>query len=395
MSNSTPFKKPHPVKESRPRIGIYVSFSGQGGVERMMLNLAQGLLSLGCMVDLITVKTKSTYLASVPAGVRQINLRASHTFGSLLPLAQYLRRERPSALLAAKDRANLVAVAARRLVRVPTRLVVRMGTTVSAALEGKRPLKERFWYLRMRIFYPGADAVVAVSKGVAEDLIANAKLSPSLIHAIPNPVITPHLFSMAEVPLDHPWFRAGGPPVILGIGRLTRQKDFPSLIMAFAKARASVSCRLVILGEGQDRPKLEALATSLGVGSDIWLPGFVQNPYSYLKRAALFVLSSAWEGSPNALTEALALGTPVVSTDCPNGPREILQGGRFGPLVPVGDVNAMARAMLDTLARPLEKSFLKSAVNAYTMEQSSRRYLEVLLGRVSQDRYDAEKYPGS
>jgi len=167
----------------------------------------------------------------------------------------------------------------------------------------------------------------------------------------------------------------------MGMGRLTRQKDFPTLIRAFAVVRSQSSCRLMILGEGQDRSKLKRLTEVLGIQDDVDFPGFVANPYRFLSRAKLFVLSSVWEGSPNALSEAMALGVPVVATDCPSGPREILQGGLYGPLVPMGDVDALAEAMRATLANPPDKVFLKLAVTDYTAEISSRRYLEVLLGK--------------
>jgi glycosyltransferase involved in cell wall biosynthesis len=243
-----------------------------------------------------------------------------------------------------------------------------------------RPLKERIWYLRMRMLYPSADAVVAVSNGVAQDLKKNAGLSPSLLRVIPNPVITPELISKAQEPLDHPWFKEGAEPVLLGVGRLTRQKDFPTLLRAFALVRKNRSCHLMILGEGRNRAALKTISAGLGIRDDVAMPGFMENPYPYMNKAALFVLSSRWEGSPNVLTEALALGTPVVSTDCPSGPKEILDHGRFGPLVPMGEPDAMAHAILTTLDAPLEKSLLKSAVRAYTVEESSRKYLKVLLG---------------
>ncbi len=380
LVNSTIRYKGVQSEQGTPKIAVFLSFSGQGGVERMMLNLAEGLCSLGCQVDLVVVKARSAYLANISHRLRVIRLGASHTFGSTISLMQYLRRERPAAILSAKDRANIVAVVARIFSRIDTRLVLRMGTTVSAALEGKRPVKEKLWYMRMRVFYPHAHAVVAVSKGVARDLVENAHISPTLLHVVPNPVVTPQLFAAADQPLKHQWFKGDTFPVVLGAGRLTRQKDFETLIKAFARVRQSRPCRLMILGEGRDRSKLERLGAELGISSDMLLPGFVQNPYPYFKRASVFVLSSIWEGSPNVLTEALALGTPVVSTDCPNGPREILQDGRFGDLVPVGDHEALARAILETLQRPLEKSFLKSAVKDYTLEESSKRYLEVLLG---------------
>lgn len=368
------------IPENR-KIAIFVSFSGSGGVERMVLNLAKGLVDLGADIDMIPVRTESTHLENLPPSVRIIEFGASHTLGSLPALVRYLKSERPDALLAAKDRANTTAVLARRLAGVPTRLVLRMGTTVSAAMAGRHLVKERAWYLRMRMLYPSADAVVAVSRGVAKDLEKNAGLSPSLLRVIPNPVITPELLSMSEEPSGHPWFREGAVPVLLAVGRLTRQKDFPTLLRAFALVRKSRPCRIIILGEGRDRASLESLAAQLGIRDDLAMPGFVQNPYAYMSRAALFVLSSRWEGSPNVLTEALALGTPVVSTNCPSGPEEILDHGRFGPLVPMGDSEAMAHAILTTLDAPLEKSLLKSSVRAYTVEESSRRYLETLLGK--------------
>lgn len=231
------------------------------------------------------------------------------------------------------------------------------------------------------MLYPFADAVIAVSRGVADDLRRNAALPEGLLHVIPNPVLTPKLSLLAGEMITHPWFAKGGGPVIIGVGRLTRQKDFPTLIRAFAKVRSQRECKLVILGEGQDRPALENLAKERGIRDDVDLPGFAGNPYAYMSRSSLFVLSSVWEGSPNVLTEALALGVPSVATDCPSGPREILQDGRFGRLVTVGDPGALADAMLETLAHPPDPIGLKKAVNAYSVEASSRRYLEILLGR--------------
>lgn len=346
----------------------------------MVLNLTRGLGDLGANVDLIPVRTKSAHLDALPTRVHSVDLGASHTLTSLPELVRYLRTERPAALLAAKDRANQIAILARYFAGVSTRLVLRMGTTLSAAMGGRHPIKERLWYLRMRVLYPFADAVVAVSKGVADDLQKNAGLSPSLLRVIQNPVITSELMALADQPVEHLWFRPESAPVIMGVGRLTRQKDFPTLLRAFALVRERRPCHLAILGEGRDRVVLGSLARELGITNDVWFPGFVENPYAYMRKAALFVLSSVWEGSPNVLTEALALGTPAVSTDCPSGPREILANGQYGPLVRMGDYHALARSILTIIDSPPEKSLLKSAVRDYTVEASSRRYLEVLLG---------------
>jgi glycosyltransferase involved in cell wall biosynthesis len=372
----------HAVKSGdQPRIGVFVSFSGTGGVERMILNLCEGLAARGCRVDLLQVKAHSQHLGQLPSMVHVRKLNAEHTLSSLPALVRYLKTEHPDALLAAKNRANQVAVLAKKASGVPTRVVVRMGTTVSAALAGKNRWRKLFWYLPMRLIYRNADAVVAVSQGVARDMARITGLPASGIQIIPNPVITPRIFRLARVPVPHTWLVKGGEPVIVGIGRLTRQKDFPTLIRALAGVRRKLPCRLIILGEGKDRGSLEHLAKRLSLSEQIAMPGFVENPYAYLKRAALFVLSSAWEGSPNALTEALALGVPVVATDCPSGPREILKDGAIGRLVPVGDPDALAAAMLATLSAPADETLLKSAVHQYTVEFSSRRYMDLLLGR--------------
>jgi glycosyltransferase involved in cell wall biosynthesis len=362
-----------------PHIAIFASFSGQGGVERMIVNLCQGLVEMGCCLDLVLVKSRSAHLEHLPQNVRVFQLKAKHTLSSFLELAGYLRRERPDAMLAAKDRAGKVAVFARKLAGVDMRLVFRIGTTVSAALVGGNLLRRLAWFLPMRLIYPRADAIVAVSQGVAADLGKITGLDNGRIIVIENPVVTPRLATMASETLDDPWFAHQSVPLVFGMGRLTRQKDFPSLLRAFAKVRAERPCKLVILGEGGDRGKLERLARELGIDEDFYLPGFAPNPYKYLRRADLFVLSSAWEGSPNVLTEALALGIPVVATDCPSGPREVLDGGKFGPLVRVGDVDGLAEAMRQVLDHPPEAEFLKKTVENYTVEKSSRRYLSILM----------------
>jgi glycosyltransferase involved in cell wall biosynthesis len=371
------------MKTEHPTIAIFVSFSGQGGVERIILTLAEGLVSLGCAVDLLLVKARGLKTRDIPPGVSVTRLNAAHTLTSLPPLVSYLRKRRPDGLLTAKDRANQVALLARSMARVPTRLVVRMGTTTSTALGNVGWLKKIAWNLPIRLLYPMADGVVAVSHGVAEDLAAITHLPLERFTVIPNPVVSGRLTRMAAEPVSHPWFQGAEPPVFLGAGRLTRQKDFPTLLRAFAAVRKTLPSRLVILGEGSHRSALLELAESLGVHRDVDLPGFVENPYPLMAKASVFVLSSLWEGSPNVLTETMALGTPVVATDCPSGPREILGKGLYGPLVPLGDASAMARAMKQTLLNPPPREILVRAVDEYRVERSCRRYLDILTGAKS------------
>jgi len=328
------------------RIALFLPSLRGGGAERVMVNLARGFSKCGLAVDLVLVKAEGPYLSQVPPEVRVVDLSASRVLASLPSLTSYLRRERPKALLSALDHANVVALWAQKIAKVPSRVVVSVHSTPSQAAANAKSLKARLMPLWIRSFYPWAHAVVAVSQGVAEDLVRITGIPKEKVRVIYNPVVTPELFAKAEEPLEHPWFAPGEPPVVLGVGRLTAAKDFTTLIRAFALVRRECRARLMILGEGEERPKLEALVRELDLEDDVALPGFVENPYKYMKRAGVLVLSSAWEGFGNVLVEAMALGTPVVSTDCPNGPAEILEGGKWGKLVPVGDVEALARAIL-------------------------------------------------
>jgi glycosyltransferase involved in cell wall biosynthesis len=359
-------------------IAVFVSFSGTGGVERMVMSLIRGFVEMGRSVDLVLVKAEGPHLGRLPPEVNVVRLGTDHTFFALPALARYLRSRRPTALLAAKDRAGRTAVLARRLAGTDTRIVMRLGTNLSTAMADRSAVGRWLRYWPIRRLYPEVDRIVSVSDGVAADTAEIARLPRERIRVIRNPVITPELADLAAEPCVHPWFDPGEPPVILGAGRLQRQKDFQTLIRAFARVRAARPCRLVILGEGGGREKLEALIAELSLGGDVDLPGFQSNPFPFVARATLFVLSSAWEGSPNVLTEAMALGIPVVSTDCPSGPRELLDGGRFGPLVPVGDVEALAGAIAETLFDHLPPDTLKAAVAEYNQAESARRYLEVL-----------------
>lgn len=360
------------------RIAVLLSYSGDGGVERMMNALVAGLLEAGYRVDVLVLGRRGGHYMDIPPDARVIPLRPGHAALAGPALVRYLRRERPPVLLAAKDRAGRAALRARDRAGVDTRVVLRIGNTLSQSLAGRGGLRRWLRYRPIRRWYPRADAIVAVSQGVADDVVATSGVDPQHVHVIRNPVVSPALDRLAGNDPGHPWLRGGGPPVVLGVGRLTRQKDFPTLLRAFARLRERMDARLIILGEGEDRAALETLARELGIEDVTDFPGFVDNPYGWMRRANVFVLSSAWEGSPNALTEALYLGTPVVSTDCRSGPRELLEDGRYGPLVPVGDAGAMADAIERTLAEPLSPATLRQAVLEYTRARSTGRYLELM-----------------
>jgi len=365
------------MSEAR-RLAVLISFSGAGGVERMVLNLIEGIAARGVAVDLLAIRADSAHLGELPQGVRLLDLGVRHSALAVLPLVRYLRRQRPDALLVAKDRAIRAAALARRLAGWRGRLVGRLGTNLTAALGEHSAVARWLRTAPMRVLYRGVDQIVAVSEGVAEDTRRITGLPARRVVVVRNPVVTPQLADLAAAPSPHPWLDMPGLPVILGAGRLTEQKDFATLLRAFALVQTKRPSRLLILGEGRLRGPLETLAGELGVSGQVALPGFSPNPYAWIARAALFVLSSAWEGSPNVLTEALALGIPAVATDCPSGPRELLAGGRYGPLVAVGDHAGLAAAMLATLDAPLPAATLREAVADYTVEAAAQGYLAAL-----------------
>jgi glycosyltransferase involved in cell wall biosynthesis len=362
----------------KPLLSVFASFSGTGGVERMLVNLIRGFVDLGQPVELVLVRAEGPHLKRLPAEVTRVQLAAQHTLLAAPALARYLRARRPAALLAAKDRAGRTAVLARALAGTRTPIALRLGTNLSTAMAGRSAIDRALRYLPIRLLYPRIERIIAVSDGVAEDTARIARVRRERIAVIRNPVITPELAAEAAAPCPHPWLADPAVPVICGAGRLQGQKDFPTLIRAFARLQTERPSRLLILGEGNARPRLEALIDELGIADRAALPGFQANPYAFIARAALFVLSSAWEGSPNVLTEAMALGIPVVATDCPSGPDELLDGGRYGPLVPVGDAATLAAAMAATLERPLPAAVLRAAVNEYEQGRSARRYLKTL-----------------
>jgi glycosyltransferase involved in cell wall biosynthesis len=253
------------------------------------------------------------------------------------------------------------------------------NTTTASTRRGTK-WKRRYLPALLRRAYPMADAVVAVSDGVADHLARTTGLPRAAIRTIHNPVVGPDLPALAAEPVDHPWFRPGGPPVVLGVGRLVAQKDFPTLLRAFAAVRRRRPARLVILGEGTAaaRGALRSLAAELGCADDVDLLGFVANPFAYMARASAFALSSLHEGLPGVLIQAMACGCPVVSTDCPSGPAEILDGGRYGELVPVGDAEALGEVVLRALAAPPERDLLTARADLFSVDRAAARY-EALL----------------
>ena len=399
------------------RVAFLLDNLDGGGVQRMALALAGEFARHGYDADVLVCRSQGELLQAVPPRVRLLALgpggrlatcRLAIASGAYLaaavaldqilahrwlrdarclpPLTAYLAAERPTCLISATPRINILAVMAARASGGPTRSIVTERISISAKLADEPELRFRQLIPLMKRSYRLADHVVAVSHELADDVAARLALPRERVLAIHNPVIGPEFEPATREPLDDPWFAPGAPPVVLSAGRSSDQKDFDTLLRAFADVRRQRPCRLMILGQQVERSrkrrheKLLTLADELGVRDDVRLVGFVLNPFPYMTRAAVFALSSRYEGLPGVLIQAMACGTPVVSTACPTGPREILENGRYGPLVPVGDATALGKAILETLADPPARQPLIDRARHFSVERSFARYRELAFG---------------
>lgn len=375
------------------RLAIFRRNLTGGGSERVIVNLANYFAQSGLKVDLVLSRAEGSLLQQVYEQVRVIDLKGSaldqkrflklklptsfQSTTSLPNLINYLRQERPTSLLTACHFSNEIGILAKHLARVPSRVVVSEHTHLSREVQQVEQSSSRLVPLTARLFYPWANGITAVSEGVAQDLAKLAKIPLERIQVIYNPIVEPTLLKKAREPVYHPWFAPGEPPVILGVGRFVKQKDFPNLIRAFEKIQQVRPARLMILGDGREAKNLKALVSELGLENQVSFPCFMQNPYAYMAKSAVFALSSTWEGFGNVLVEAMAAGTPIVSTDCESGPAEVLDNGKYGELVPVGDSDALAAAILKVLSdqiKPVDSAWL----NQYTVETVAQKYAQIL-----------------
>jgi glycosyltransferase involved in cell wall biosynthesis len=364
-------------------ITIFLMDLGGGGAEKVMLYLANGIAQKGYQVDLVLVQAIGPYMNQIVPEVNVVNLNASRLLFSLPKLIGYLRREHPTVLLTALEDTSLIALWAKRLANVQTRIVLSIHNHISLFALNSAKWKHKLSPFLASLFYPWASGMVAVSKGVAEDLAYITSVPLDEIKVIYNPIITPEFLEQSLKPVDHPWFSQSEQskiPIVLGVGRLEKQKSFDVLIRAFAKVKEqySIPVRLVILGEGSLRSSLENLIDTLGLSDSVVLLGFVSNPHAYMSQASVFVLSSIFEGFGNVICEAIAVGTPVVSTDCKSGPSEILEGGKYGKLIEVGDVDSMTEAILQTLNAPPDIEMLKQRGHQFSLDKAVIEYLKVI-----------------
>lgn len=357
---------------------FYLPHLSTGGVGKMRAHLAQEMTRRGLRVEFLLVGRRSPYLALLPDQVAVRAIATTHPTGSVPGLVRYLLAAQPRYLVTDRLRPSIGVLRARALTGSRVTLLTSVHLAPSARLTQLSPRKRAHEVRRMRRYYPRHEGVICVSDGVRDDLLGLTEVAPERIVTVYNPVVTERMLAQAAQPVEHPFFADSSVPVLVAAGRFVPQKDFPTLLQAMARLRATRPCRLVLLGEGGERPALERLIADLGLGESVSLPGFVDNPYGYMARAAAFVLSSRREGFGNVLAEALALGVPVASTDCPHGPREILQGGRVGELAAAGDPADLARAMEAALTRSWDRAALRAAGRRFTLEVACDGYLRAM-----------------
>ncbi len=368
---------------SKRQVAVLISNLEGGGAERVTVNLLKGFSPDLFELELVLINATGPFLSQVPEYVKLVDLKASGVTGAIVPLARYLRQRRPAVLLSHTSHVNVGALVARRLAGTHTKVVIvehndRSSVPKKAETSRFVPPQRRLLPNLMRRLYGQADAVVGVSDGVSSFIKRRFNVPEALMQTIYNPVVDAGLLERSRERPDHPWLLDQTTPTLIAVGRLTAQKDFATLLRAFAKLREHRNVRLIIFGKGPERQNLEALARDLGIEQEVSLPGFTQNPYAAMSRASLFVLSSRWEGLPTVLIEAMACGCPVVATDCPSGPAEILKGGRYGPLTNVGDVQGLADTILKALEHPVSEEALRNRAVDFSYDRSVDTYTALL-----------------
>jgi glycosyltransferase involved in cell wall biosynthesis len=359
-------------------ITIFIPNLEGGGAERVIVILANEFVAKGLKVNLLLVKATGPYLSEIDVNVNVISLGASKNIYSLFPLITYLRNNKPEVILSTLSMTNIIAVLAKKLARVNTRVVIREAITASADDRFNKKTIERIISLLRSWALKNADMIIAPSHGVFQDLIQYYGINSQKIKVIYNPIHIKNWFQLSRERNEILNSIPSNIKIILAIGRLTKQKDFVTLIRSFIKVKANSDAVLIILGEGNERNKLESLINENKLNDCVILPGFIVNPFPFLRRADVFVLSSLYEGMPNSLIQAVVFQKQIVSTNCPSGPFEILKGGDYGYLVDIGDPENMALGIERGINAQLNVQTIESTIELYNSDDVSKKYLDVL-----------------
>lgn len=361
--------KKHPRFKS---LAFFMPFLAGGGAERVILTLAEEFSKRNIKIYLFLAKYKGEYIPQVPSNVKIINLDTTSIY-IIWRLSYFLKKINPDVLFSAMDRPNIITICSKIFSNYRGKTIISVHTTITRSCYNIPSLKSLMTLFLIKMLYNKADLIVTVSRGVANDLKNILKTGKKII-TIYNPFNIEKIIEKSREPISHSWFKEKKIPIVLSIGRLTKAKNFPLLIKSIGIARKKTPINLMILGEGEDRAKLVKLIKRLKLQENVRMPGFVDNPYKYMKQASVFVLPSLWEGFGNVLVEALATSTPIVSTDCPNGPREILENGKKGTLVPTANPHAMADAILKIIENPKEITSLD--IDKFNSEKIAQTYID-------------------
>jgi len=356
-------------------VAFYMHDLSGGGVERMRLALIAALRVRGIQATLVVGAKAGSLVSLVPKDLTVVELGCHGTLGSIRPLAHFLSSARPDVLVSSLDHNNITAILAGRLAASGVRVVICQHNALSA--ERSHGWRYRVVPLLYRLLQGGAHGIVAVSHGVAVDMARTARIPADRITVIHNPVVTADFAARMDAPPPHPWLAESVCPVFVFTGRLTPQKDPETLLRALARVVAHTPARLLVLGEGELRDALALLACRLGIADDVAFCGFQANPLPWLRYATACVVSSRYEGLGNVIIEALACGTPVIASDCPYGPSEILLGGTIGRLVPVGDPEALAEAMVVQLRAQSDPAKLRARAAGFTAAACAQAHLNL------------------
>lgn len=358
------------------KIGLFCPALNGGGAERMMVTVANSLAKRGHTIDFVLMRAEGEFLSLLADNVNVIELSSNRIRYSPISLTRYIRRREPEALLSTINAANIMNVVTAQLVRKPPRTIIRIPK-VPEYETNKGWIKREIISNAGQVLFNKADKVIAISEGMANQLERDYNVSGDDIEVIYNPAFSDDIVSKSSEPTTHRFFDGSG-RVILSVGRLTPAKGYDTLLRSFARVLEKESAKLVILGQGPEQERLETLSSELEIESHIDLPGFDENPYRYMAKADLFVSSSRSEGFGNVIVEALGCGTSVVATDCPSGPAEILEGGKFGRLVPPEDSERMAAAIIESLNSPTDSDYLRSRAEDFSEENIVDQYERLL-----------------
>lgn len=359
------------------KIILFQSGIGDGGATRSNLMIASGLSKKGYNMTLVYGHSSEQNKELIPKNLKSKEIGFVSSLWVIFKLAKFIHKEKPEIVVAGKIQANNIVYLAKILSLTNPKIIFIDRVAPSIEIKNKKGIIYRLLPYLMRLLYRKADKVVAVSQECAEDISSIVGDLGDRLAVIYNPSITKDKIAKSKVFIEHPWL-TGDVPVVIAVGRLSAQKDFPTLIRAFDLVLKSTECKLLLLGDGEEKLKLENLVQELKLEEHVCLHGYVGNPHPYLRKADLFVLSSAWEGLPNVLLEAMAYGTSVVSTNCVSGPKEILYNGALAPLVEVGDYVAMAKAIVDVLKSPQDPEILSARANDFSEEKSLASYQRLI-----------------